>query len=216
MALQFIDINGARLAYRIEGPDDAPILITLHGGRGFGTHDSDWAAYRLLADTHRVLSFDFRGHGASSRTPPYTFKQIVDDVEGLRQHFSTDAREDNAVILGGSFGGFLALQYAITYPAAVSHLILRGAAASYHQEEDAIEVLATRLHKAPSFSLNMLRDKVFGAFASDREFQLVHLAMLPLYSEVFDADAALQSCLRGVYNAEAHSTYASVAPRLGA
>ncbi|KAL1909850.1 hypothetical protein Sste5344_004359 [Sporothrix stenoceras] len=201
MALQFVEINGARLAYRLEGPKDAPLLITLHGGRGFGTHDSDWAAYRPLSDKYRVISFDYRGHGQSSRTAPYTFKQIVDDIEALRKYFTSD----KAVVLGGSFGGFLALQYAITYPDSVCHLILRGTAPSYHQEEDAIEVLATRLHKAPSFSINMLKDKVFGAFASDLEFQLVHLAMLPLYSEVFDADAALQSCLRGVYNAKAHN-----------
>jgi len=51
----------------------------------------------------------------------------------------------------------------------------------------------------------MLRNKVFGAFESDLEFRLVHLAMSPLYSEAFDANAALRSCLDNVYNAKSHS-----------
>lgn len=53
----------------------------------------------------------------------------------------------------------------------------------------------------------MLKNKVFGAFESDLEFRLVHLAMSPLYSENFDANAALQSCLHNVYNAESHSEF---------
>lgn len=51
----------------------------------------------------------------------------------------------------------------------------------------------------------MLRNKVFGAYASDLEFQLVHFASMPLYKEVFDADAALRACLNTVYVAESHS-----------
>lgn len=34
--VDFVNINGARLAYRIRGPEDAPLMITLHGGRGMG------------------------------------------------------------------------------------------------------------------------------------------------------------------------------------
>lgn len=34
--VELVNINGARLAYRIAGPEDAPLMITLHGGRGFG------------------------------------------------------------------------------------------------------------------------------------------------------------------------------------
>lgn len=67
--------------------------------------------------------------------------------------------------------------------------------------------LEKRLHLVPSFSREMLRDKVFGAFESDMEFRLVHLAMSPLYSETFDANAALKSVLGNYYNAEAHSKW---------
>lgn len=51
----------------------------------------------------------------------------------------------------------------------------------------------------------MLRNKVFGAYDSDLEFQLVHFASMPLYTETFDPDKALKSCLNNVYVAESHS-----------
>jgi len=34
--VDFVEVNGARLAFRISGPVEAPLIITLHGGRGFG------------------------------------------------------------------------------------------------------------------------------------------------------------------------------------
>ncbi|KAI8235809.1 Proline iminopeptidase [Colletotrichum sp. SAR 10_86] len=200
--VDFVDINGARLAYRVAGPENAPLMITLHGGRGMGDHRSDFKVYSQLSDKIRVLSFDYRGHGQSSLTKPYTFEQIVDDIEGVRQHFAGDKQ---VIICGGSFGGFLAQHYAIKYAPKVSHLILRGTAASHHHEAGAIKTLEERIHKVPSFSVDMLRNKVFGAYESDREFQLIYFAMMPLYREVFDPDAALKSNLDGVYVAESHN-----------
>ncbi|KZL79967.1 proline iminopeptidase [Colletotrichum incanum] len=200
--VDFVNINGARLAYRIAGPEVAPLMITLHGGRGMGDHRSDFRIYSQLSDKIRVLSFDYRGHGQSSLTKPYTFEQIVDDIEGVRQHFAGDKQ---VIICGGSFGGFLAQHYAIKYAPRVSHLILRGTAPSHHHEAGAIKTLEERIHKVPSFSVDMLKNKVFGAYESDREFQLIYFAMMPLYKETFDPDAALRSNLEGVYVAESHS-----------
>ncbi|KAM5380050.1 hypothetical protein ACJZ2D_003697 [Fusarium nematophilum] len=135
-----------------------------------GDHRSDYKVYSRLNDVLRVVSFDYRGHGQSSRTKPYTFQQLVEDIEGVRKHFL--GPEGKAIICGGSFGGFLAQQYAITYPSRVSHLILRGTAPSHHHEEGAIKTLEARISKVPGFSTEMLRDKVFGAFEDDDEFKL--------------------------------------------
>ncbi|EED17052.1 proline iminopeptidase, putative [Talaromyces stipitatus ATCC 10500] len=219
--VEYITINGARLAYEISGPETAPLMITLHGGRGMGDHRSDYKIYSQLNDRLQVLSFDYRGHGQSSRTKPYTFEQLVDDIEGIRQQFL--GAEEQVIICGGSFGGFLALHYAIKYASRVSRLILRGAAASHHRisafsfqqhallanlttdEEDSIKSLEKRLHKAPNFSKEMLRDKVFGAYEDDEEFKLVYFAMMPLYKEVFDANAALKACRDTVCFAESHN-----------
>lgn len=38
--LKYVDINGARLAYRYGGAPDGLLIITLHGGRGFGMTES--------------------------------------------------------------------------------------------------------------------------------------------------------------------------------
>lgn len=96
-----------------------------------GSHGSDFKAYSPLADKYRVLSFDFRGHGQSSPTKPYSFKQIVEDIESLRKHFAGD---DRCIVIGGSFGGYLAQQYAITYPSHLSHMVLRGTAPSHERK----------------------------------------------------------------------------------
>lgn len=72
-------------------------------------------------------------------------------------------------------------------------------------EEGAIKHLEERMAKAPNFSVDMLRSKVFGAFKDDEEFKLVHFAMLPLYSENYNADSGLRTCLSTVYVAESHS-----------
>ncbi|KAL2855960.1 alpha/beta-hydrolase [Aspergillus pseudoustus] len=111
---------------------NARLIITLHGGRGFGDHNSDFQAFSPLAENtnSRILSFDYRGHGLSSRTGPYTFAQLVEDIETLRLQF---ANGKPITLIAGSFGGFLAQQYAITHPQHVSHLILRGTAPSHHQ-----------------------------------------------------------------------------------
>ena len=69
--VDYVEIKGARLAYRITGSEGAPLVITLHGGRGVGDHRSDFKAFSPLGDEYRVLLFDFRGHGLSSRTQPY-------------------------------------------------------------------------------------------------------------------------------------------------
>lgn len=61
------------------------------------------------------------------------------------------------------------------------------------------------MSKAPSFSKEMLRDKVFGAYEDDEEFKLVYFSMMPLYQEVFDPNAALVACRNMVFVAESHS-----------
>ncbi|OJD28828.1 prolyl aminopeptidase [Diplodia corticola] len=200
-----IELNGADFNYSIAGPPGGRLIILLHGGRGFGDHRSDFSAYKPLADHgdgYRVLGFDYRGHGRSSCSPPYTFAQLVDDIDAFRRHFAGE--EGKAVVAGGSFGGYLAQQYAITYSNKVSHLVLRGTAPSHHHEEEALSTFAARLHKAPNASIEMVH-KVFSAFEDDDEFRLIIFALNPLYVETYDADAGLKKIRDTVFRAETHN-----------
>ncbi|KAJ7119441.1 prolyl aminopeptidase [Mycena epipterygia] len=202
-------LNGAVFEYSIAGPADGLFIILLHGGRGFGTHGSDFRSYQPLSDKYRILGFDFRSHGRSSCTPPYTFAQLVDDIEAFRSHFAGEAK---AVIAGGSFGGYLAQQYAIMYPDKLSHLVLRGTAPSHHHEEEALATFRARLHRAPNASIEMV-EKVFSAFDDDVEFRLIMFALGPLYVEKYDANAALTRTRGVVYRAETHNALYSEAEK---
>ncbi|MFE2265241.1 alpha/beta fold hydrolase [Streptomyces griseosporeus] len=116
--------DGTRIAYRDDGPrptpaDSCPILL-LHGLAG---HMDEWAALRqlLLTDGHRVVSYDARGHGASTRSPADMSRSAaVADAEALLTHLDTRP----VTLLGQSLGGLTALQLAARRPDLVSHLIL--------------------------------------------------------------------------------------------
>ena len=182
-------LNGARFCYDIAGEDHDETIFVLHGGRGIGDHRHDFAAFLPLSERFRLIAYDQRGCGESSLTPPFTFEQLADDLEALRQHFCGERR---MILIGGSFGGMIALTYAVRHGGRLSHLILRGTAPSHHHEAEAIANFQARLHKATSASIGMV-DKMFSdQVIDDVELRLIWLALQPLYFEHFDADAALE------------------------
>ncbi|OGG45894.1 MAG: proline-specific peptidase [Candidatus Handelsmanbacteria bacterium RIFCSPLOWO2_12_FULL_64_10] len=201
----FIDINGARLRYSIAGEQNEQTIILLHGGRGFGTHGGGFRAHSPLADRYRVIGYDMRGHGQSSLTPPYTFDQLVDDLEQLRR---TLGRDRPMILQDGSFGGMIALSYAVKYPQGLSHLILRGTSPSWRYENELLANYEARISKAPMATRKM-QEKLFSTgIVDDNEFRLIKFALAPMYIEdgqKVDMDAILEDSRRGVYHAEVHN-----------
>jgi len=201
-----VRINGADLHYSIAGEQNDHPMIVLHGGRGQGQHGGVFDAHRALADRYRLIGFDMRGHGHSSLTPPYTFEQIVDDIEQLRLTLGGGRK---MVLQGGSFGGFVALSYAVRYPEGLSHLILRGTAPSWRHEAEAIDNFEARAaQKAPMATRAML-DKVFSpTIVDDEEFRLIMFALAPLYlpdGATPDYDRILEQSRQGIYRAKVHN-----------
>ncbi|RDE09272.1 alpha/beta fold hydrolase [Pelagibacterium lacus] len=200
--MKSIQLNGAEFVYDIAGEDHDQTIICLHGGRGIGDHRGDFAVFRPLADRYRLIAYDQRGCGSSSLTPPFTFDQFADDLEAFRQHFLGDRK---LILIGGSFGGMIALTYAVKYGDKLSHLILRGTAASHHHEAEAIANFNARIHKASSASIGMI-DKLFSdKVVDDTELRLIWLALQPLYYEDFDPDAALEKTRTLKLHAETHN-----------
>lgn len=194
-------IAGADLHVVEEGTPTRGTIILVHGGRGIGDHESELDAYRPLAAEYRLIAYDQRGCGRSSLTPPFTFERLADDLEELR---ATMVGRPCAV-LGGSFGGMIALTHALRHPAGVSQLILRGTAPSHHHEAEAVANIKARLGKASSASVRMVEKMFSEDIADDVELRLIWAALQPLYYERFDPDASLERTRRMHFHAVTHN-----------
>jgi 3-oxoadipate enol-lactonase len=105
--MPFADVNGARLHYRYDGPEGAPVLVLCNS---LGTDLSMWdLQVAAFAAKFRVLRYDRRGHGASAVTPgPYTIELLARDVLGLLDTLGMDRVRFCGLSMGGMVGMWLA------------------------------------------------------------------------------------------------------------
>ena len=127
-----VDIGeGTRLFFDVVGPElgptaelmlERPTLLLLHGGPGFD-HSSLRPYFDRFADTHQVVYLDHRGQGRSDggQDPSgWNLDTWADDVVRF-----CDALEIvDPVVMGTSFGGFVAIHYAARHPTHPSKLVL--------------------------------------------------------------------------------------------
>ncbi|MER6689204.1 alpha/beta fold hydrolase [Streptomyces minutiscleroticus] len=93
--------DGARLHVEVHGPEDAPAVVLSHG---WTCSTAFWAAQiRALADGHRVIAYDQRGHGRSPAHPACSTDALADDLEAVLA--ATLAPGEKAVLVGHSMGG---------------------------------------------------------------------------------------------------------------
>ncbi|HEX6656045.1 MAG TPA: alpha/beta fold hydrolase [Candidatus Limnocylindria bacterium] len=114
---QFAEADGVRLAYDLTG--DGPTVVLLHAGIVDRRMWDDLVP--LLADSFRLLRYDARGFGESSRAPDGEFARWEDlfavmDAAGV----------DRAHLVGVSQGAETALDAALTAPGRVDHLVMCG------------------------------------------------------------------------------------------
>ncbi|ABQ37462.1 alpha/beta fold hydrolase [Bradyrhizobium sp. BTAi1] len=123
-------VNGVRLYFDVEGaalvPDgpamrQKPTVLLLHGGPGFD-HTSYKPAYSALTDIAQLVYLDHRGNGRSEDGPQelWTLAQWGDDVKA----FCDIVGIVDPIVLGVSFGGFVAMSYATRHPEHPAKLIL--------------------------------------------------------------------------------------------
>jgi pimeloyl-ACP methyl ester carboxylesterase len=116
-----VDTDGARLAARVfDGPtQDAPTLV-LHHGLASSQHIWDLMV-PSLAKRFRVVTYDARGHGESSKpSEGYDFARITDDARAVIR--ATRARRP--IVVGHSWGAMAALELAARHPRAVRGFVL--------------------------------------------------------------------------------------------
>ncbi len=116
---EFVDCNGIRMAYRLDGPDDAPVVV--FSNSLMCNFDMWQSQVDALATRFRVLRYDLRGQGRTEATPgPYAIDQFADDIYVLAKYLGILQVQ----FVGLSFGGLIGQQLALAYPDFVKSLTL--------------------------------------------------------------------------------------------
>ncbi len=117
----FVDIEGPALVPDGARMREKPTLILLHGGPGYD-HSSFKPIFSQLADVAQIVYVDHRGHGRSDRRPPaeWTLDTFADDVVRLCDALGIV----KPIVLGQSFGGFVAQRYLARHSAHPGQVIL--------------------------------------------------------------------------------------------
>ena len=195
-----VAINGAELNVELLGGDkDAPLIMAHHGAPGLGSMAEPRASFGPLADTYRVLVFDARGSGASSDTAPFTHAQWVADVDALREW----AGAERIVMAGGSYGGFISMEYAIAHPGRVRALVLRDTSPDREHEAAArANALASpRIEVDHALYERMMS----GTIRDDAEFRRAWRHILPLYDHALDMTKVEERAAGTPYHFETHN-----------
>ena len=113
-----ISLRGASLFAQVIG-QGYPLAL-MHGGPG-ADHIS-MLAFRPCADQFTLILYDHRCNGRSGNADvsTMTWDNLAADAEALRQTLGFE----KWAVLGHSFGGMVALEYALRYPQSLSHLLL--------------------------------------------------------------------------------------------
>ena len=110
-----------QLDYGIGGIASGPAIVLINGLGGL--RQAWYTQVQVFNKTHRVLSYNHRGIGGSELPDsPATCHDFARDLLGLLNHVGIY----RAVLVGASFGGRVAQEFAIAWPGRVVGLVLVG------------------------------------------------------------------------------------------
>ncbi len=137
---KFVTVDGTRLHFVIKGEGRPVVLI--HGNPGSG---QDWTrVFGPLSGLHKVIAFDRPGHGRSER--PKHIDVTVEVQARLLHDALKQLHVERPIVVGHSWGGALALVYAIIYRQEVAGVVL--VAPAVYESQDGVS-LVTELPAVP-------------------------------------------------------------------
>lgn len=122
------------ISYDEAGDTEAPAVVLLHG---FTSDNRMWLpVVDPLSVDYRVIAPDLRGHGATTAPEDldsYTMEAYAADLLALLDALEVDV----CALVGCSFGGMIALHFAVHHADRVAGLVVSDASAAYsHPEYD--------------------------------------------------------------------------------
>lgn len=110
----YAEINGARMYYETAGA--GAVVVLLHAGIA---DQRMWdAQFEALAERYRAIRYDLRGYG-QTEAPAMSYAHH-EDLRALLDHLGVE----RAALIGCSNGGRVALNFALSYPARTSALVM--------------------------------------------------------------------------------------------
>ncbi len=162
-------------------------LVLMHGGPGLD-HTS-LLPLQPLADQFTLVFYDHRCNGRSegAEVSSMTFENLTADADALRQTLGFD----QWAVLGHSFGGYVALEYALRYPQSLSHLILMDTCGDARwPQHNAPELLAKRGYSAAAVQAAR---RFFSGQLAPREFFPLSMK----YARAYYYNGSLWAMVRG-------------------
>lgn len=140
-----LEVRGVSLFERRLG--SGPPVVVLHGGPG-AHHDYLLPGFDTLATGRELIYYDQRGGGQSSvaREVPVGWREQVADLEALRVLWDLET----LTLLGYSWGGLLALLYALEHPERVGRLALVSPAPCWREARVAFEERFAERSRTPA------------------------------------------------------------------
>ena len=190
--------NGVELYYRVEGQGD-PALV-MHGGLGVDHTPFVNSSFNTLADRLKLVYYDHRCNGRSGcpGIESLTHENLATDAEGLRVALGLE----QPTVIGHSYGGFVALEYALRYSSKPRRLILITTAPSY---ETLNEARAEAMSRAPEL-MPAVERSLNAEAKNNAERRAIMAELAPLYCYNFkEMEKKLGQATRDiVYSVEAH------------
>lgn len=193
----FFDVEGLALVADGNQLLSKPVAFLVHGGPG-ADHTVYKPAFSALSNQAQLIYLDLRGQGRSARGPKetYTLENNVEDLEALRQYLGLE----KIALIGASYGGMVALSYAVRYPQNLSHLIAITTAPDFrffHKAQETLQQQGTEEQKA-------IAKRVWeGTFENEAQMLKYWQVMMPMYSLIFRAHPQLEASYLGIPSHEA-------------
>lgn len=180
-----VRVRGVDIYIRRVG--SGPATVVLHGGPG-ASHDYLLPGFDTLARDRELIYYDQRGGGRSSvaRDIPVGWREQVADLEALRNLWSME----QLTLAGYSWGGLLALLYALEYPGRVARLALVSPAPSWRAAREEFEQTFSRRNLDPVFQEERKRLRESGLRERDPEAFQQRIFELSVAAYFFDPNRA--------------------------
>lgn len=139
----WFSVDGHRVGAYTYG-DSENVLLALNGGPGLPSLGIRTGLQPVVERGWRLVSYDQLGTGHSDKPDDdslWTIERYAREVEAVR----TGLGLGQVHLLGHSWGGWLAIEYAVTYPNAIAGLILEGTCADMTQFRAELEPLRRAL-----------------------------------------------------------------------